>query len=466
MFFIFFDLVFTKPSTGQSFLNLEGAQTFSTFKFSSNASTDNATSSSNQNYTRITGNAFSLVFQQVNPNGLYEVIGIGLRQSGSELVFKNVDYIWNMQYADFRAGLGYQFNKWRIKPFGSFAPYYAYLMDGKQSMGLLKYDIKMNKAIKNFDLGFFFSLGFKIAISKQISIFSEYNYVLGLKNIETTKDQSLQNRGFSIRLGLSLNITPTKESKVPIELNIKDTTKHISEIASVPNNDNQESFPEITPLHTPVSERIADTIRGDDKKGAGIAKAKEKINDLDDDSKGNPDPDKSSVNKEESPKITHVEIASSLIASYNNGKPAQKSDSEIPSKEVESTKVNASVNKEKPTKKKNFETPLEEIKSKKSSTTTKHMPDKVVFKIQIGTASKPLGINHPLLKNLTGRIEKQMGKDGMIRYYSGTFESYDEARAFLGIIKSKGGNEGAFVTAFNNGKQITVYEAKKLLEEK
>jgi len=101
----------------------------------------------------------------------------------------------------------------------------------------------------------------------------------------------------------------------------------------------------------------------------------------------------------------------------------------------------------------------------KKKPATNHMPSKILFKIQIGSVSKPLGINHPLLKKITGKIEKETGKDGMIRYYTGNFESYEEARSFLSMIKSKGGNEGAFVVAFKNGKQITVYEAKKLIED-
>lgn len=444
-------LVFTDPTAAQSYLNIEGAQVFSTFKFSSKNSTDAQAVSTSQDYSRITGNAFSLVYQYINPKGIYGLIGIGMRQAGSELVYKNVDYIWNMQYADMRAGMGYQVNKWRIKPFGSLAPYYSYLMDAKQSLGLLKYDMKTNKAVKNYDLGLFFSLGFKALISKQISIFSEYNYILGLKNIETATSQSLYNRGFSIRLGLSLNITKSLNSN---EVYPQDTTERFADITLPPANANKDPLLKITPLHNPVSERNVDTVKEVSENSNSLTNAKEKplsnptapadttspISSIAATNETNESfpLDTSSFNIEETPEITHVEISSSLISSFVKSKPSNSNGSDA-------TKKAGS-----------------QQSASQQTTDPNPIPNNIIFKIQITAVKKPLRETSAALKNLSGKIEMEKRKDGFIRYYIGSFKKYEQARLELNDLKSNGGAVNGFIVAFNNGKQLTLSEAKKL----
>lgn len=434
--------VFPKPVAAQAYINLEGAQVFSTFKFSSKISDKDKIFTDNQAYTHTTVSAFSLVYQYEDVNGFFILAGIGMRKAGSALVQNNVDYIWKMQYADLKAGIGYQFNKWRIKPYEAVAPYYASLLNANQAMGPTSYDIKASKSIKSYDLGLFLALGFKATISKQISIFTEYNYILGLKNIETATDQYLYNRGFSIKVGLSLNITSSAKTskrvpKEPFEMLadkkepgfIVDMPTTVLPPAKVPEPAASKKSVETLPItaaptkEVPVIEKkqeIVQTVVPTEKKPV-----------IEDQS-------------EEEEELESVKITPSNAT-------------KVPSS---ATKVSA-----KEASKSNDNNVSPKNKVEKEPVARNRMPVKVLFKIQIGSVSKPLGINHPLLKNISGKIEKETGKDGMIRYYSGIFESYEEARAFLSIIKSKGGNEGAFVVAFKNGKQITVYEAKKLIEE-
>lgn len=443
-FIILSGFVFSKPVVAQAYINLEGAQVFSTFKFSSKISDKDKIFTDNQAYAHTTVSAFSLVYQYEDVNGFFILAGIGMRKAGSALVVSNIDYIWKMQYADVKAGIGYQFNKWRIKPYEAVAPYYASLLNANQSVGQKSYDIKASKSVKNYDLGLFLLLGFKATISKQISIFTEYNYILGLKNIETTEDQYLYNRGFSIKLGLSLNITSSAKTskRVPKEpFEMLADKKEPGFIVDVPTT-------LLPPPKVPVSESTSSKntvetlpITAGPTKDLPVVEKK-------------PDIAETVVPKE---KIPVIEDQSEEEEELESVKTIPSTATKAPSS---TTKISA-----KETSKRPDNTVSPKNKVEKEPVARNRMPVKVLFKIQIGSVSKPLGINHPMLKSVSGKIEKETGKDGKIRYYSGIFESYEEARAFLSIIKSKGGNEGAFVVAFKNGKQITVYEAKKLIEE-
>jgi len=443
-FTIFSVLFFTKSLIAQGYINLEGAQVFSTFKFSSKISNSDQIFSDNVDYYRTSVSAFSLIYQHENPNGIFALGGIGMRKAGSALVYNNQDYIWKMQYVDVKPGVGYQFNKWRIKPYSSVLPYYASLLNAIQSIGLKSYDIKASQSIKKYDFGLFLGLGFKATISKQISIFTEYNYILGLKNIENAIDQYLYNRGFSIKLGLSLNITSSAKTskRAPTEpFEILADKKEPGFIVDMPTT-------VLPPSKVPVTEPSA---------------SKNTIETLP--IAATPTKDLPVIEKK--PEITETAVPKAKIPVIEDQSEEEEELESVkitpsnPTKALSSTtKVSA-----KEASKSNDKNISLKNKVEKEPVARNRMPVKVLFKIQIGSVSKPLGINHPMLKNISGKIEKETGKDGKIRYYSGIFESYEEARAFLSIIKSKGGNEGAFVVAFKNGKQITVYEAKKLIEE-
>ncbi|MES2590625.1 MAG: hypothetical protein V4608_01985 [Bacteroidota bacterium] len=105
-----------------------------------------------------------------------------------------------------KAGVGYQYNNWFVKPWAAVVPYYAYLLNGTQSIGMTYFDLKSTKSIKTYDAGMFLNLGVSANILSYTSVFAEYNYNLGLQNIETEKGQYLYNRGFSVKLGLAFEI--------------------------------------------------------------------------------------------------------------------------------------------------------------------------------------------------------------------------------------------------------------------
>lgn len=444
-------LVDTKPNAAQSYLNLDGAQVFSTFKFSTKNGNQDIPSAVNSTYSYTTGSSFGLSYAHIKPNGLFTLAGISMRKAGSSMIYKNVNFIWNMQYIDIKAGIGYQLNKWRLKPYAAVLPYYAYLLDAKQSNG--SNNLNIINSVKNKDLGAFFSLGFKAAISPYLLIYSEYNYILGLQNIETTIDQYLYNRGFSIKLGIALRLTdfltPEKELVI-VPADPIDVVEKIS-IVSLPS-----TIP-VDEISVSADNNIASSVSTEKE----ISEIKSSPSSIEE----NLEPVKNITLKPQSNTLPPTLEPTVSDDQFENPEEESESGKTFP---VNDTKDSTSISKVsdiKVEKSTNSNVSLKN-KSKKGNTASNKMPAKIVFKIQIGSVSAPLGIHHHLLKNLSGKIEKKTGKDGMIRYYAGTFESYDEARSFLSSIKLKGGNEGAFVVAFKNGKQITVYEAKKLVEDK
>ena len=202
-------LLFMTNVSAQSSVNLEAGQVFATFKYTDSEGVED------NSYSYNVLSAYSIGYQHEKQNGLFARAHIGMRKAGANLVYNEVNYIWTMQYADFRAGIGYHFTKWRLKPSIAISPYYAYLLDANQTIIDNNFDIKGNNSIKNSDFGLFISPGLNIILSNYVSIYAEYNYILGLQNIETTEKEKLFNRGFSFNFGVSLNITKIAKLNQP-----------------------------------------------------------------------------------------------------------------------------------------------------------------------------------------------------------------------------------------------------------
>jgi len=198
-FFFLSFLFFSKPSNSQSSITFDAGQVFSTFNY-----TDTKGNRENDFSNNISG-CFSLGYHYAQNNGLFFRSNIGMRKGGASIMDDGINVNWMLQYASANVGLGYMHDKWRLKPYFSVSPYYAYLLKGNQTIGPDNYDIKKNKSLKTTDLGLYFSPGFKMALSNYISFYTEFNYILGLQNLEESAQKSF-NRGFSINLGVAIAI--------------------------------------------------------------------------------------------------------------------------------------------------------------------------------------------------------------------------------------------------------------------
>ena len=84
-----------------------------------------------------------------------------------------------------------------------------------------------------------------------------------------------------------------------------------------------------------------------------------------------------------------------------------------------------------------------------------HADDKVTFRVQIGAFSK--AVSPKLFKDIPNVLVTP-GDDGLTRYISGSYTNIQDAAKHRVDLLLKG-YEGAFVTAYRNGKRLTLKEA-------
>ena len=196
-------LEMVKPQITQSAITFDVGEVFSTFKFIDNQG-------NKTNFTNNITGCFSLGYQYINKNGLFILTNIGIRKAGASLAYGRLNIDWTMQYADANIGIGYMLNKRRVKPYFSASPYFGYMLKGNQIIGLDNLDIREQKSMKTTDFGLYFSPGFKIALSNYVACTAQYNYILGLQNLETSTGQKTYNRAYSFNLGVSITIEKYK----------------------------------------------------------------------------------------------------------------------------------------------------------------------------------------------------------------------------------------------------------------
>ena len=90
----------------------------------------------------------------------------------------------------------------------------------------------------------------------------------------------------------------------------------------------------------------------------------------------------------------------------------------------------------------------------------------VIYKVQIGAFSNevPLQVANKFLSIASEGIKNYKDEKGLTIYTIGSFKTYDEAAASK--VKVAGaGIPDAFIVAYNNGKKISLDEAKTLLNK-
>ena len=87
--------------------------------------------------------------------------------------------------------------------------------------------------------------------------------------------------------------------------------------------------------------------------------------------------------------------------------------------------------------------------------------DGLFYTVQVGAYSKE--VTDGTLNNITP-LNADRAQDGIIRYTSGVYSSVPSASAAKDVIVQKGVSD-AFVTAYYNGRRITVAEARNLVNQ-
>jgi len=192
-------LIFASSSLKAQFSSvaLEASQNVTDFYFTdSNGNRD-------RNYSPLLSFGYTLGYQYDMSNGIMLGGKLGYRKAGATYVFDAINYSWDMDYIEFRINFGYSysFRKWGFH--AKVQPYAAYLVRANQTLNNEDYNIKTSGDIKVYDFGFFVSPGFSYGISEMFRVHLEYNYMLGLANIETNESQTSNNTLMGVTLGFS-----------------------------------------------------------------------------------------------------------------------------------------------------------------------------------------------------------------------------------------------------------------------
>jgi len=184
----------------QSSLTLEASQLYASFKF-----TDSQGSSLNSEYSGIFTGAYGVGYRFVTDGGLMLNAGVGMRKAGATLVYDEMNYMWDLQYANARLGIGYMLKIDRISPYLNVSGYYAYMLRGFQTINNEDFNIKDSELLNKTDYGIFIIPGVQFTLSDAVSTFLEFNYLMGLKNLEKDESQKATNFAYGLTLGLSFS---------------------------------------------------------------------------------------------------------------------------------------------------------------------------------------------------------------------------------------------------------------------
>lgn len=201
-----FGFMSTTAVFAQSSLTLDATQQYSNFEFK------DSQGEVDKGYLPIYSGAYSLGYRFATEGGFLARVNVGMRNAGATMIYDDATYIWDLQYADAKLGMGYMFNAGRFKPYLTVSGYYAYLLKGIQTQNTVNYDLIKAGELQRMDYGALASPGLQLILSDYISVYTEFNYLMGLKNVETQRVEGVNsvqegyNRAYSATLGLAFTI--------------------------------------------------------------------------------------------------------------------------------------------------------------------------------------------------------------------------------------------------------------------
>lgn len=199
-----------QSSFSQSGITIEASQMITNFAFTnSDAVLENSYFILNQEseYRPVYSGAYQVGYSYMLDMGLFFNASIGMRKSGATMVYDNTNYLWNLQYAQGKLGLGYGYTMGIFMPYLSTSGYYGFLLKANQSINNENFDILNSGSIAKNDFGLYISPGLRINASDFVSVFMELSYMMGMQNIETgDTGQEAKNLANALTLGVIFNI--------------------------------------------------------------------------------------------------------------------------------------------------------------------------------------------------------------------------------------------------------------------
>ncbi|MDH5610379.1 MAG: PorT family protein [Cyclobacteriaceae bacterium] len=198
----------TQNLMAQSSLTIDASQVFSTFSFNDTQSPKNINLFGTADYNTTISGAYSLGYRLDKESGLIARGSLGMRRSGASTIIDQTNYQWDFQYIELKAGAGYKISPTdKLGIYMTLSPYLGYLLTANQRLDNEDFDIKKSGDIKKMDLGLHTAPGVIFNVNEFVSLFGEFDYMVGLKNLETaTTDQKSYNIAYAMTLGLAFTI--------------------------------------------------------------------------------------------------------------------------------------------------------------------------------------------------------------------------------------------------------------------
>ncbi|MCK5539197.1 MAG: outer membrane beta-barrel protein [Bacteroidales bacterium] len=191
----------TSSIMAQSNLTIDVTQVLSNFKFVDSQGVKDKEYKSN--YTT----AYSIGYQYHAKKGFLARTSIGMRKGGATLIYDAANYDWDLQYANFNLGAGYMYGYGMFKPYLTASGYFGYLLKANQRVNNQDFDILDLEEIEKIDYGIIGSLGTQIKLNDVMSAYTEFSYLMGLHNLETSTDgQESSNVSYMFSVGIVLSI--------------------------------------------------------------------------------------------------------------------------------------------------------------------------------------------------------------------------------------------------------------------
>ncbi|MBS3777615.1 MAG: hypothetical protein KGY70_20645 [Bacteroidales bacterium] len=203
--------ILPRQANAQSGITIDASQQMTSFEFTNSAGNiDNS-------YSPIYSGAYTAGYTHVLDFGLYFNTAVGMRNAGATMTLDDTHLRWDFRYAQGKLGLGYMYDLGRFRPYLGVSGYYAKLLKANQRINdptreNINYDLMEAGMVNEKDYGLLVTPGVRIAASDFISVYTEFEYLMGLQNIETgASNQEATNMGYSLTLGLSITIAKKEE---------------------------------------------------------------------------------------------------------------------------------------------------------------------------------------------------------------------------------------------------------------
>ena len=198
---ILFSLIFAETIFGQSSITVEASQVYSKFRFiSSNGEKDIS-------YSYKPSSAYHFGYMHSLESGVFFQGNIGTRKGGATYVLNEANYQWDLNYFDFRLGVGYAYSFGNIDAYLGISPYFSHLLTANQILDNESFDIIKDGSLKRSDIGMYISPGAQYKVTNSMSIYGQFDTMIGLSNLENSdSEQITNNRAIAFAFGLSFSL--------------------------------------------------------------------------------------------------------------------------------------------------------------------------------------------------------------------------------------------------------------------